>query len=273
MKKLTALFLALALCLSLCTVTAFADGADLAIDVTSTSFGSLTLELTVGETKTIEIKNNLAPLGTQFQLISSDEETVTVNEQQIYTTSKINKGATATISVKGLKAGSVTIGVKKGNGGTGTIQLGTISVTVNEAHTHTYAEEWSFDATNHWHAATCEHTDERADVAAHADNNKDHKCDVCGYVMSQCKDETGNDHKCDVCGKVLSECKDETGDGKCDTCGKDMGKPIKPVTPAKPVIPVCPIIKSIVKTVAVAKTIAVVKTVAVKTIKSILKWF
>lgn len=28
-------------------------------------------------------------------------------------------------------------------------------------HTHTYAEEWSFDETNHWHAATCKHKEEK----------------------------------------------------------------------------------------------------------------
>ena len=32
---------------------------------------------------------------------------------------------------------------------------------------HTFAEEWSTDATHHWHAATCEHTDEKKDYAEH----------------------------------------------------------------------------------------------------------
>ena len=34
-------------------------------------------------------------------------------------------------------------------------------------HTHTFAEDWSKDATHHWHAATCEHTTEVADKAEH----------------------------------------------------------------------------------------------------------
>ena len=78
----------------------------------------------------------------------------------------------------------------------------TVKAEFEIAHIHTYAKAWTTDATNHWHAATCEHTSEKADVAAHADNNKDHKCDVCGYVMSQCVD-SNHDNKCDICGKKL----------------------------------------------------------------------
>ena len=52
---------------------------------------------------------------------------------------------------------------------------------------HTFSEAWTTDATNHWHAATCEHTDEKSDLGAHADANKDGKCDACAYTMS-----TGN---------------------------------------------------------------------------------
>ncbi len=48
-------------------------------------------------------------------------------------------------------------------------------------HEHTYSEEWKSDANNHWHAATCEHTNEKSDVAAHIDENNDGKCDICEY--------------------------------------------------------------------------------------------
>ena len=47
-------------------------------------------------------------------------------------------------------------------------------------HTHTYASAWSSDAAMHWHAATCEHTDAKGDVAAHA-WGEDGKCSVCAY--------------------------------------------------------------------------------------------
>ena len=49
-------------------------------------------------------------------------------------------------------------------------------------HTHTYATEWSKDETNHWYAATCEHTTEKKDLAAHVyDDDNDASCNVCGY--------------------------------------------------------------------------------------------
>ena len=34
-------------------------------------------------------------------------------------------------------------------------------------HQHTFSEEWAFDATHHWHEATCEHSGERSDYAEH----------------------------------------------------------------------------------------------------------
>ncbi len=51
-------------------------------------------------------------------------------------------------------------------------------------HEHTYSEDWSYDATNHWHAANCADNDEcksaTADVAAHT--LEGNTCSVCGYV-------------------------------------------------------------------------------------------
>ncbi len=47
------------------------------------------------------------------------------------------------------------------------------------AHTHTYSAEWSHDETHHWHAATCEHTDEMSGKAAHEFENG--VCTVCEY--------------------------------------------------------------------------------------------
>ncbi len=66
-------------------------------------------------------------------------------------------------------------------------------------HSHTYANEWSKDATNHWHAATCAHTTEKKDSAAHTFGNwtetkaptytekgeKQRTCSVCSYVDKQ----------------------------------------------------------------------------------------
>lgn len=57
----------------------------------------------------------------------------------------------------------------------------------------------------------------------HADADKDHKCDSCGEVLTECAD-TDADHKCDVCGKELSQCADTDKDHKCDTCGEVLSE-------------------------------------------------
>lgn len=38
-------------------------------------------------------------------------------------------------------------------------------------HQHTFNSSWSSDANNHWHAATCEHTEEKADISEHVWSN------------------------------------------------------------------------------------------------------
>ncbi len=62
-----------------------------------------------------------------------------------------------------------------------------------------------------------------AEVTTCADENKDHKCDVCGTTLSACSDK--DDHKCDLCGKVISECVDANTDYVCDICGKELERP------------------------------------------------
>ncbi len=59
------------------------------------------------------------------------------------------------------------------------------------------------------------------------DANKDHKCDICDYILSECADDN-KDHKCDYCGKKLTEhtggkatCKDKA---KCEFCGESYGE-------------------------------------------------
>ena len=51
---------------------------------------------------------------------------------------------------------------------------------------------------------------------------KDHKCDTCGEVLSQCADAAGDgDHKCDICDQDgITDHTDDPADGdhKCDEC-------------------------------------------------------
>ena len=49
------------------------------------------------------------------------------------------------------------------------------------SHTHDHGSEWKTDAENHWNECAC---GDKANVAAHTDENTDGKCDVCEYVIS-----------------------------------------------------------------------------------------
>ena len=53
-------------------------------------------------------------------------------------------------------------------------------VKVEPAHVHDHGSEWKTDAENHWNECAC---GDKANVAAHADENNDEKCDACGYDM------------------------------------------------------------------------------------------
>ena len=37
----------------------------------------------------------------------------------------------------------------------------------SDSHEHSFSKEWTSDETSHWHAATCEHTEEVSDKAEH----------------------------------------------------------------------------------------------------------
>lgn len=56
-------------------------------------------------------------------------------------------------------------------------------ICADAAHEHTYAADWSYDATHHWHAASCSHDSEKADKAAHTLN----KLGVCTVCEAQVK--------------------------------------------------------------------------------------
>lgn len=53
----------------------------------------------------------------------------------------------------------------------------------NGGHEHTYGD-WQKDKDGHWKVATC-HTDVTTEKEAHKDENKDNKCDVCGYTLQE----------------------------------------------------------------------------------------
>ena len=101
------------------------------------------------------------------------------------------------------------------------------------SHTHTYADAWTSDDSFHWHAATCQHTDEVKDKAVHAWNSgvitteptetakgvKTFTCTVCSATKTEPVSElahthtpsdtwrsdiTGHWHVCGSCGEKLN---------------------------------------------------------------------
>lgn len=93
--------------------------------------------------------------------------------------------------------------------------------------THEYADEWTSDENNHWHASTCG-CEVIADKSAHADSNKDGKCDACEYVTcthtfaeNYSSDENGHwlayTCGCELEPEVESHV-DTDKNGICDTC-------------------------------------------------------
>lgn len=101
-------------------------------------------------------------------------------------------------------------------------------------HTHTYADVWSSDENGHWYAATCEHTDEKANTSSHIDEQNDGVCDVCGYGSDHTHtyaeewstDETNHWHA-STCGHDVKDALgahvDTDHDDLCDTCARSGG--------------------------------------------------
>lgn len=106
--------------------------------------------------------------------------------------------------------------------------------TTDEAHVHTFADEWRYDASAHWHTATCEHVNEVSDKGAHEDEDGNDICDICGYIADHThtfedawtQGEDTHYHK-SACGHNVKkdEAKhiDENNDGTCDVCAYDGG--------------------------------------------------
>lgn len=95
---------------------------------------------------------------------------------------------------------------------------------------HTFSDSWSTSATEHWHAATCEHGENKSALGAHTDEDEDGLCDVCAY-------EVGHEHTFDTAWETddnkhwhKATCthtdlkideglhKDDNTDGVCEEC-------------------------------------------------------
>ena len=72
-------------------------------------------------------------------------------------------------------------------------------------HRHTFSEEWAFDATHHWHEATCEHGEETEGKAEHTWNS--------GTVTTPatCTEAGEKTYTCTVCSATKTEPIEATG--------------------------------------------------------------
>ena len=96
-----------------------------------------------------------------------------------------------------------------------------------EEHTHTYATEWKYDETQHWHEATCGHTD--------AEQRTEHTFGELVIDEEPTPTKNGHGHKtCSVCGLSIYNVEVEyVVDTDADvTLLFDVrgGEPIAPVT-------------------------------------------
>ena len=86
---------------------------------------------------------------------------------------------------------------------------------------------WTQNSDEKTHTRICKRDTSHTKTENCIDANKDHKCDICDYIISECADDN-KDHKCDYCGKKLTEhtggkatCKDKA---KCEVCGAEYGE-------------------------------------------------
>ena len=100
-------------------------------------------------------------------------------------------------------------------------------------HTHKFATDWTKDETNHWYAATCEHTTEVSGKAEHSFGNwtttkeateeetgtRERSCTVCGYTATEVIEKLAHTHKF-----ATDWTKDETNHWYASTCGHEVTK-------------------------------------------------
>lgn len=105
----------------------------------------------------------------------------------------------------------------------------------NDDHEHTYSTDWVYNSTQHWHAASCEDTNSVSEQAAHADDDNDGVCDVCGYNYDHThvysnewsSDGTSHWHEA-LCGHTTTSdtaAHTTNAAGVCTVCGYQAGTP------------------------------------------------
>ena len=123
-----------------------------------------------------------ATAGANGSISPSGETTVAQGANQTYTIT-----ANSGYHIKDVKVNGSSVGAVATYTFTNVTANATITVEFEvdtvppPAHTHSHGSEWKTDAENHWNECEC---GDKANVAAHTDENTDGKCDVCEYVIS-----------------------------------------------------------------------------------------
>ena len=73
------------------------------------------------------------------------------------------------------------------------------------AHEHTFSETWTSDENYHWHAATCEHVEQKADIAEHIWNEGE------ATTPATCTTDGVMTYTCTVCKATKTEVIAATG--------------------------------------------------------------
>ena len=98
----------------------------------------------------------------------------------------------------------------------------------SDRHEHSFSKDWTSNATDHWHAATCGHTKQVSDKAEHsfgdwivtkeateeAEGSRERSCTVCGYTAIEAIEKLAHTHKF-----ATDWTKDETNHWYAATCG------------------------------------------------------
>ena len=102
-------------------------------------------------------------------------------------------------------------------------EKGTETFLYGEAKGHTFSDQWNCDENNHWHPATCEHTDEKGSFGPHrwddgmitknaghnVDGEKVYTCVDCGYKKTEVIPGQPHDYNQRVVDAATCEHKDE----------------------------------------------------------------
>ena len=151
------------------------------------------------------VENSVAEITMSEITLSSGSIAATSSEGDALTVLTLNEGLNTYI----LNATSGTITVTYTLKITRKAVVSTDPVTDPEPdHVHTYADSWSKDENYHWHAATCEHTTEVKDKAAHiwnageitipamedSEGEKTYTCTICGATKTEAINKLSHIH-------------------------------------------------------------------------------